>query len=581
MTTNPAQVPLHDADHELDEHASIQGYVRGTDFSLPYLSAWSRLKLSEDCATMTRLLRHMNCSYLSTPGEAPTLLALKQHAQSLCALILEINPTLKSAEILTGGVLDRGKKTGSRNKGAKDGNGDADGDTTMANASRHETSGARTATDSMADHYELNDAFDFLADLGTPYWNDDANHHKPLWALTNEVKGRHEALGTTYHCPFAESEPRGKDEPTKPYASHHNLIVHANACLERLDHEFSAVGGLLGLLPTTDEHEQHELDNAANTLLGQWLLFTQHLVGRMQELEHSYGNALDILSGEAAIPWQHLSSLGPDGRSGREMVYPQDRWVLVNSGDDVFEHLHALLDRQEALKDAKDVESAAKGTLGHALLKQDDDGSEYARGIVPLTIATRYYRLAGQGRNTIFVVPAYEEHPELHYMRELERRPTVVSSIQPMFPKRVTELESRYNARIRAAEAMGLENLKLQAHQRTLEAQHRSLTSEVERLHLAQEAIVRTVGMDNVEMATRLAKSEKEREALSEEVAAMKKELATRADDIKKHEDRYRAQQGELRKLQKEVAEHEADAASKKAELAALFQKKTTAGATA
>ncbi|KAK3906325.1 hypothetical protein C8A05DRAFT_11923 [Staphylotrichum tortipilum] len=304
-------VPAHLAEHEDDEQACQRGYVKGTDFALPYCSQWSRLHETE---VREGLLRHVNCGYLSTHGAPPTLLALKQHAQSLCLLIHALNPTLKSAEI--GG----GSSSSRKGKGvARDG--DDDDDNFDIN---------------QATQYALNDAFDFLTDLTTPYTNYDPNHHKPLNALINEVRGRTEALGTTtYHCPLATAPPaRAKGAPQRPYASHHNLIMHANACLERLDHEFSSTGGLLSLLPPpsttaptppanpnptapfTPPFPNPDLLNARNTLLGQWLHFTQSLIARQHSLSQSYTSALDLLAGEAAIPAQHLSTLGPDGRAG-------------------------------------------------------------------------------------------------------------------------------------------------------------------------------------------------------------------------------------------------------------------------
>jgi len=78
----------------------------------------------------------------------------------------------------------------------------------------------------------------------------------------------------------------------------------------------------MSLLPTGEEHDADELREARKTLLGPWILFTQHLVARMHELERAYGRALDALAGEAAVPRQVLSNLGPEGRAtSRELAY--------------------------------------------------------------------------------------------------------------------------------------------------------------------------------------------------------------------------------------------------------------------
>ncbi|GAB1316618.1 hypothetical protein MFIFM68171_06828 [Madurella fahalii] len=499
-TTDRRSVPAHLVEHEDDEQAGQRGYVKGTDFALPYFSRWSRMRERE---VKEGLFRHVNCGYLSTHGVPPTLLALKQHAQSLCILIYALNPTIKSGEIASGDP----KKASKKGKGQED---------------------------PFAYKYELNDSFDFLSDLTVPYTNDDPNHNKPLLALANEVRGRHEALGTTYHCPFAEAKPpRAKGEKQRPYANHHALIMHTNACLERLDHEFSSTGGLLSILPTSQEHDDEDLGNARNSLLGQWLLFTQHLVARMHDLERSYGNALDALAGEAAIPHQYLAGLGPDGRAaGREIAYPQDRWVLVNAGDDVFEHVHDVLDRQEALVQARERVWRRNGAVGDYIWESERGGREYARGIVPVNIMTRYYRLAGQGRNTLFVLPAWEHHPGVAHTRETEAQPTVVACVQPKFPERATELEKRYTERIYQAQRIELENERLRDEDESTKAQIETLKHENRRLRKARDELMLAVGEDNAKLAARVheqrmraVKAEKRVEVLMTEIAALQERL--------------------------------------------------------
>ncbi|KAK4100244.1 hypothetical protein N658DRAFT_428065 [Parathielavia hyrcaniae] len=440
----------HLADHEDDEQGRQRGYIKATDFALPYFSRWSRL---HDAEVGSDLLRHVNCGYLSTDGVAPTLLALKQHAQSLCILIHALAPTLDSAE------------TGK---------------------------------------YETDDAFDFLHDLTQPYTNDDPSHHKPLAALANEVRGRNEAQGTTtYHCPFAKHRPREGGEKQKPYANHHNLVMHANACLERLDHELSSTGGLMSLLPTTGKtNASTDLANARNSLLGQWLHFTQALVARMHDLERAHGNALDALAGEAAVPHQHLSALGPDARSsGRELLaFPQDRWVLANAGDDVFAYVHQVLDKQEAVVRAREGVFRREGVVGDGVWGGGDGGGdqgwEYAaRGIVAVNIVTRYYRVAGQGpHSTLFVLPAWERHPGVAHTREVELQPTVVACVQPRFPAPVSELEKRFAARINAAQRAEAENLRMRSEVDGVRGENAVLRSQNEMLAKTRDALMFAAG---------------------------------------------------------------------------------------
>lgn len=542
MTAERPKVALHDLDHEDDENEGVEGYVKGTDFSLPYLSNWSRLQLNES-TVKKRLHRHLNCSYFSTPGDAPTLLALKQHAQALCALIWEISPSLTVSEILGDRVLEQAKTAFKEPEG----------------------SAARTL--------ERGQTFDFLANLSTPYWTDDVNHHKPLWALANEVRERSETGGTTYHCPLAEWEPRpvpGVDEhgiteppqPIKPFASHQNLIMYANACLERLDHEFSAVGGLLGMLPPDAEGEQ--LAFSKNTLLGQWLRHMQAQQLRMKELEDAYANAITILSGQAHVPMQHLSTLGPDGRRGRELVFPQDRWVLVNSGDDILEYVHDLLDTEEVRRREENRVWLDQGLVGHRLrglggVDDDDDDNDAAGLIIPVTLQTRYYRLAGLGRTSpVFVLPAWDHHEAT---RDQEARPKIVACVQPKYPIRASELEARYNKRIRAADRLEGDNLRLQARQHTLEEQMSSLQAEIDRLQLMQDGLVMHGGDEKAQLAFDLQKEKKAKLEADRLLARAKKAAELAEQEAKASQEKVVEERGEtararlvLDKLREEIA---------------------------
>ncbi|KAK3687375.1 hypothetical protein B0T22DRAFT_478701 [Podospora appendiculata] len=521
MAASLSAVLAHLAEHEDDENASQRGYVNGTDFALPYISQWSRLSAAD---IQHGLFRHVNCGYLSTEGVAPTLLALKQHAQSLCALIHALNPTLKSAEILTGVPNLMGP-----------------------------SSDQGSVIDEPTTKYHRGDAFDFLTDLSKPYQNDDPNHNKPLTALLNEVRGRNELTGTEYHCPLVKSKPREKGEDLRPYANHHALVMHANACLERLDHEYSSTGGLLSLLPTAEPHDDEQLKNARNSLLGQFLFFTHQLVGRMHELERSYGNALDALAGEAAIPYQYLAGLGADGRSGRQIAYPQDRWILANAGDDVFEYVHNILDRQEAIMQAKEKVWRDNGVVG-----ETEADSERARGIVHVNIMTRYYRLAGRGRNTIFVLPAWDHHPAVAHTRQIESEPTVVSSVQPKFPQRATELEKLYNERLRNAQLTEMDNLTLQADAQQLKTENDTLVDENHLLRETNKKLSGAVGRDSRQLAEDLHGARNE--------ANKAKEKASRAQQLKDAAEAARDQvKSQVEVMVREVARLKAQLAAQPA----------------
>ncbi|RSM19731.1 hypothetical protein CDV31_001362 [Fusarium ambrosium] len=408
-------------------------YIPANNYAIAYKSTWtlpnSGMLEPEDIA----LLQHVNCSYLSS-GRPPTLLALKQHAQCLANLIRKLAPTLSGCAV------------------------DILGD------------------DQDEDGSFKDQAFDWLACLDKPYENDDVSHHEPLWALANTVKEQSEMNGITHHCPLTRVPDTGstakQGATRRPYMTHHDLVMHANECLEILDHEYSSTGGLMSLLPIgaegdTDDDRVHftadELAGARNTLLGQWLLHHQHLVGRMHELEISYANALDLLAGEADVPLQLMSRNGVDGISGgREVAYPQDKFVLVNIGDDITNYIHRMIDVAEAQIEQKEKIWRASGVSGERMWMEERGGKVYARGIVPVDIMTRFYRIKGKGhKSPLFVIPAAEQHPGVQHTRRIEERPTIVSVVTPTWPQRVSEWETKQKAKLDQASKMDVQNQTL------------------------------------------------------------------------------------------------------------------------
>ncbi|KAF7555748.1 hypothetical protein G7Z17_g1889 [Cylindrodendrum hubeiense] len=408
----------------MEQREGLEFNIPGNSYATAYSSRWtyhgSELVTPEDL----RLLQHMNCSYLSS-GRPVTLLALKQHAQSLTNLIRKLSLSSTAAAVRELG---------------------------------HEEIGWG---------FQENEAFDWLDNLREPYENEDETHHVPLHSLSNHIRGQSDDNGLQHHCPLSEVRDFGpwsqKDGTRRPYQTHHNLVMHANECLEILDHEYSSTGGLMSILPTDTEHDTVELAGARNSLLGQWLLHHQHLVGRMHELEINYANSIDILEGEATVPLQVTRRTGPDGMSqGREIAYPQDRYVLVNAGDDVTSHLHRLLDQAEAHSNQKERIWKNAGASGERIWQEERGGKWYARGIIPVDLLTRFYRVAGKGHGSpIFVLPAIEKHPGVAATRSIEKRPTVVSIVTPTWPKRVSEWEHRFKERLDYAKEVELENKSL------------------------------------------------------------------------------------------------------------------------
>ncbi|KAH8795366.1 hypothetical protein BGZ57DRAFT_809938 [Hyaloscypha finlandica] len=371
------------------------------------------------------LLANVNCSYLSTYANSPTLTELKQHAQSLIVLIKALSVSTTSAFIDNANLGDWLKDAGSFHDG---------------------------------------ETYDFLNDLNIHYTGPktlqlQTHHSIPLNAVLNTVEIANGHHSHTYRptpayevirniCPLQDAYPVPPNQVSLPYAKHERLIEHANEILELLDHEYSAKGGLLSIMPPNEQVEDRK--KAESTLLGQLILHMQLLEIRCHDLERLYANATNAMASEAVIPLQRLSTLGPDGRKGRELVYPQDRFVLVNCGEDVFSFLSKEFDMKDIAEEELMKRDLRNGTTGEALWRERE-GKEYSRGITALDIVTRYYRIRGDEKNgqaikTVFIIPAHAEHPGVKVTREMERQPTVVSVVKPLWPERQSILEMKHRS---------------------------------------------------------------------------------------------------------------------------------------
>ncbi|KAI3332717.1 hypothetical protein F4824DRAFT_286571 [Ustulina deusta] len=529
MGPKPAPAP-----QVTDVYDNMKGFLKSTHWSKPYYSAL----VHNNPQLPYHLLEHVNCTYFSTPGRAPTLLALKQHAQSLAVLISLLAPAQY------GGTLEP------PNEGKI--NGDAP--------------------------FAAEQAFDWLNNLQEHYNTEDRAHNKPLNALVNLVKSNSDTGGPKWHCPLdttgIEFPERHPFQQYRPYETHMTLLMHANEILERLDHEYSAMGGILGIIPLDSENveEQRALTQAKTTLVGQWILYTQHLVARMHELEIAYGNSLDLLANEAIVPMQHISIHGPDGRSGREIVFPQDRWILANAGEDVFTFIHRMLDRAEAHQDAQDDKFAEQNVLGDAAYSSNDDLKH--RGIVKVDLNTRFYRLRSSGHGPLFVLPAFGDRANTKHTRDMENRPTVVAIPQPNTKEAVNSWESKHK---------DIDNhlLKLKIDRANLEAKVSQLQSsvgmrdrEIERLselqkqyddkiskgdkELAQEVVYLH---ENIRYFQKLVKDGEEREkGLKQDVQNFKDANISSQNGqipINALVNKINDQQSQVRELRKEIQERD------------------------
>jgi hypothetical protein len=369
-------------DEELIARPFPTDYIPETPFSTAYRSAFTANTTPDLAPNLLRLLAHAPCSYTSTAGIAPSMLQLKQHAHSLVALIKNISISSQ------GGVIDNAN----------------------SDQLNHE-----------ALQFIEGETFDFLNDLSRPYTGPKhptvrEHHNMPLTTLLNvleevNIPPNGERARPTYKirdiCPLHNAMDHHPCPPTGqslPYVTHQVLISHANEILELLEHEYMAKGGLLGLLPPKEDKEQRK--KAETTLFGQLILYINRLVQRLHDLERLYANSMDVLAGEAAIPVQTLSSLGPTGRSGREIVYPQDRFVLVNSGEDVWNYLDHEFDRRERVDEDVMNQYKSLGVTGEKLWEKDG-AKEMSRGITAIDVTTRYFRLRNNPLKTVFVIPAY------------------------------------------------------------------------------------------------------------------------------------------------------------------------------
>lgn len=530
-TRAPIPAPATRATEVYDK---MRGYIRATHWSKPYYSAL----IHNNPQLAYHLLEHVNCTYLSTPGRAPTLLALKQHAQSLAVLISLLAP----AEF--GGTLP------SSIKGKTNGDGP----------------------------FTAEQAFDWLNDLEVHYNTEDSAHKKPLHALANLINSNSDTEGPKWHCPLetAEVELAEKHpfQQYRPYETHLTLLMHANEILERLDHEYSAMGGILGIIPLDSDEvdEQPALKKAKTTLVGQWILYTQHLVARMHELEIAYGNSLDLLKNEAIVPMQHISIHGPDGRLGREIVFPQDRWILANAGEDVFTFIHQMLDRAEAHQDAQDDVFARQNVLGDAAFSSNED-LKY-RGIVKADLSTRFYRLRGSGHGPLFVLPAFGDRANTQNTRDMEKRPTIIAIPQANSKETVNSWESKHKD-------VDAQLLKLTIDKSNLEAKVAQLHSsvqmrdlEIDRLNDIQKQYDGKIGdedknlsgqivhlNENVRYFQNMVREAEEREkALQQEVKNFKKaNISARndSDSVSPLVTQINDQQSKIRNLEKDVQARE------------------------
>jgi hypothetical protein len=194
-----------------------------TPFASPYKSVFTTNPPME--RPVRDVLKHANCSYLSSNIRAPILLELKRHAQSLAVLIRELTVSTLPA------MVDNAQ------------------------------SGRRP--------FSANSSFDWLNNLNIPYTTDENHHLQPLHSILNTVEQSLLTGEERNRCPLHQMVDENPLGQVHPLARHGPLIQHANEILERLDHEYSARGGLLSIYPT--EIKKCDREKANKTVLGQMI----------------------------------------------------------------------------------------------------------------------------------------------------------------------------------------------------------------------------------------------------------------------------------------------------------------------
>jgi hypothetical protein len=457
--------------------------VPGTSFAGPYKSKFTK-KAEEP---LLELLAHVNCSYLSSSRKkAPTLLDLKQHAHSLAVLIRYLTLSTKS------GVVNNG-------------------------------------------NFEGNESFDWLNDLDHLYENEEGDHNRSLITLLNLVKDglrpADEADEINLQnepeqiCPTHQTHRLDiAGQKLLPFATHAELAKHANECLERLDHEFSGHGGLLGIMPLlNDESDEGTIVMGENTILGQMIAFMRALVLRIHNFEIDYANALDVLAGEAVVPREILTEIGPDGRAGREVSYAQDQFVLcgVQKEKGAYAWLKSMFEEKE--------------------LQNENMGMGTENGMTWVEIPTKYYRLKGDGtEKTVFVVPQWEG---TEVTRSIETRPTVVQVVKPVWPERCSTWETRYKAGLSAAKALEPELAHLRHRVSTLEADVEVLAQQNKHLEIENALWNRTEGAEEFFRKGMVEGKLSEVEQVERE----RRELAALRRNLEARDEALRAEEAEAR----------------------------------
>ena len=328
---------------------------------------------------------HLPCSLIAnSSAPPPTVLALKQHIKALCQLLCELEPATPADEPFESGGKGLPGPT-----------------------------------------------FDFLNDLQIPYESDDPAENRPVTSLANQHPSAAEYYASASKSCFPTSDPAQTCpldlDPASRTIAH--TRAHANKLLTYLDNRHASTGGILSMTSSTA---------TAHTLLGQWLLYTSRLVVRLAELEREVVNLREVLGNEALVAGvrAHASQNQNGESSAREMLFPQDRYVLAGLSDALWLRITEALSisAEEAIDREIDTgvgmvrgsgpfETTSAGTESDS--ETDQEQARYGNVVSWVETTARLYRV--RGHETVFVIPAWDMHPGAKAVREVERGPLVMS----------------------------------------------------------------------------------------------------------------------------------------------------------
>ena len=288
--------------------------------------------------------------------------------------------------------------------------------------------------------------FDFLKDVYTPYSNSSPTHHLPLPSLVNTLPPLTPEdiyMGKAPSCAILKTAEETGDMST--------LMAHANENLEILDHYFSPQGGLLALLPPDDGNGKQ----SERGIFGQWLRYTQALVDRVAELEREVALMREILGSEHMMPNVRGKRTAGDVRA-KEIVFPQDRYVLAGLNDALWERLHKDLDIAAEMNAAKDRRAherlRPRGRCCEDLIGKPRCMDDELNTVSWVEVTSRVFRVRGQ--ETVFIIPAWNIHPGAGAVKAIENEPLVQTVA------RGTNQQAQVTAKERSDQRREIEALK-------------------------------------------------------------------------------------------------------------------------